>query len=131
MYNILKQITMVDKKFHCYVRKECEKLGINQSYHGIIMMLGRFECLSQQALSDKLYLSKPTISITLQKMEMQNIIVRKQDETDARIINVSLTEEGKVLDEKIKSVFASLEKEVALALGEDVEVFNSSDPAIS
>jgi len=120
---ILREISMTSKRFHCYVRRRCEQIGIPSSYHPIIMCLSRNGEMSQQELVDKLHLSKPTISLTLQKMEQDGYIKRVQSSMDARITNVSLTAEGKKIDELIKEVFNEVENKVFEILGEKKDNF--------
>lgn len=120
---ILKEITMTSRRFHCYVRRHCEKIGIPSSYHAIIMTLSMNGEMSQQDLVDRLKLSKPTISLTLQKMEQDGYIKRCQSDKDARITLVSLTDEGYKKDEAIKEVFHELENKVSNVLGDKKDKF--------
>lgn len=116
---ILRNISKTSKIFHEYVRYECEKLGIPSSFHGVIMHLARENGQSQLELSKKLMLAKPTITITLQKMEQLGYIERKQDETDARVIRVYLTPTGKALDDEVRNIFIRIENKVASVLSVD------------
>ena len=116
---ILRNISKTSKIFHEYVRGECEKLGIPASFHGVIMNLARCNGQSQLELSQKLMLSKPTITITLQKMEQLGYIERLQDEQDARITRVYLTNSGKELDNKIINIFKKIEEKVSSVLSEE------------
>lgn len=116
MNNLMKEVGCTTKKFHQLVKNKCESMGINSSFRGIVMILGRYGEMSQVELGEKLMLSKPTISITLQKMETQNLIKRTQSKDDARIMVVSLTEDGLLLDQKIKDVFTELEMAISNSL---------------
>ena len=116
MNNLMKEVGCTTKKFHQLVKNKCELMGINSSFRGIVMILARYGEMSQVELGEKLMLSKPTISITLQKMETQNLIKRTQSKDDARIMVVSLTEDGLLLDQKIKDVFTELEMAISNSL---------------
>ena len=116
---ILRNISRTDRLFHNYIRSECEKIGINSSFQGIIRILSRENGLSQLELAKRLVLSAPTISLTLQKMEYLGYISRRQDTTDARITRVYLTEEGFKMDDKIKALFRKLEERINLIVSEE------------
>lgn len=116
---ILRNISKTSKIFHEYVRSECEKLGIPASFHGVIMNLARSNGQSQLELSNKLMLSKPTISLTLQKMEFLGYIERHQDAVDARITRVYLTELGYSLDNEVRNIFKRIEEKVSNVLSEE------------
>ena len=107
---VLKSIARTGRIFHAYIRQECDKIGINCSFQGIIGMLSRGNGLSQLDLSKKLVLAAPTVSLTLQKMEYEGYIERKPDESDARITRVYLTEKGFAVDEQIRQIFKKVEK---------------------
>ena len=119
MNNLMKEIACTNKKFHMLVKRKCESAGINSSYRGIIMILSRYGDMSQVELGEKLMLSKPTISLTLKNMERDNLIKRIPKEDDARIMVVSLTDDGILLDQKIRSVFDEIEKNISDSLSDD------------
>lgn len=126
---VLRNISKTSKTFHNYVRCECEKIGINFGYQGIIMKLGKQNGQSQLDLSKGLMLSAPTVSLTLQKMEYEGYIERKQDDVDARITRVYLTDKGFEMDEKIRQIFKKVEMmvEEALPKNKQDELFEMLD----
>ena len=109
---ILRTISCTTRRFHNYVRSECDKIGISSSYQGIIMVLSKNNGASQQDLAKTLVLAKPTISLTLQKMEYEGYIERRQDEQDARVTRVYITDKGLDANAKIKSIFKKMEKRI-------------------
>ena len=116
---ILRNLTKTDRLFHCYVRNECDKIGINASFQGIIRVLSRENGLSQQELANRLILSKPTISLTLQKMEYLGLIERRADEEDARVTHVYLTDKGMEVNEQIIGIFKKVEGRIEAVMPED------------
>ena len=116
---ILRNLTKTDRLFHCYVRNECDKIGINASFQGIIRVLSRENGLSQQELANRLILSKPTISLTLQKMEYLGLIERRADEEDARVTHVYLTDKGMKVNEQIIGIFKKVEGRIEAVMPED------------
>ena len=106
----LMKISEVSRMSHKLMRSDSEKLGYNQTYRLIIFYLShKNDAATQAELVEYSKLSKPTISLTLQKMESEGLIIRKQDEKDLRNVRVYLTEEGR----KTEKVF--------LQIGEDIE----------
>ena len=116
---ILRNLTKTDRLFHCYVRSECDKIGINASFQGIIRVLSRENGLSQQDLATRLVLSKPTISLTLQKMEYEGLIKREADEIDARVTRVYLTEKGFEINDQIINIFKKVEGRIEAVMPEE------------
>lgn len=110
---VLKSIARTGRIFHAYIRQECDKIGINCSFQGIIRILSKENGLSQLDLAKKLVLAPPTVSLTLQKMEYVGYIERKPDADDARITRVYLTEKGFSVDEQIIAIFKKVEKRMA------------------
>ncbi len=106
----LMKMSLISRVSHKLMRNESEKMGYNQTYRSIIFFLNNIHDGATQAeLVEHSKLSKPTISLTLQKMESEGLIYRKQDDVDLRNVRVFLTEEGR----KTEKVF--------LQIGEDVE----------
>ena len=116
---ILRNLTKTDRLFHCYVRSECDKIGINASFQGIIRVLSRENGLSQQNLAERLVLSKPTISLTLQKMEYLELIERRPDEEDARVVHVYLTDKGTQVNNQIIEIFKKVEHRIEAVMPEE------------
>ena len=116
---ILRNLTKTDRLFHSFVRSECDKIGINASFQGIIRVLSRENGLSQQELASRLALSKPTISLTLQKMEYLELIERRADEVDARVTHVYLTDKGLDVNNQIIEIFKKVEGRIEEVLSED------------
>lgn len=110
---ILRNVTKTTRMFHSYVRSECDKIGINASFQGIIRHLAHENGLSQQELAKRLVLAAPTISLTLQKMEYEGLIERKADNDDARVTRVYLTQKGFEIDNQIRSVFKKVEDQIS------------------
>ena len=106
----LMKMSEVSRVSYKLMRSDSEKLGYNQTYRLIIFYLThKNDGATQAEIVEYSKLSKPTISLTLQKMESEGLIYRKQDDVDLRNVRVFLTEEGR----KTEKVF--------LQIGEDVE----------
>ncbi|MCL5990588.1 MAG: MarR family transcriptional regulator [Bacteroidetes bacterium] len=68
---------------------------------GILMSLWSKDGITQQVLSATIYKEKTTVVRLIDNMEKRNIIVRVQDPDDRRNNLIYLTEEGKILREKL------------------------------
>lgn len=110
--NVLMLISDIQKMFHNHMREESDKIGINNTYRPVIFFLSRFDEMTQLDLVKRTRLKAPTISLTLRKMEQEGLVKRIVDEDDARKVCVSLTEDGKAYDEKIKGLIKKTEKQI-------------------
>ena len=70
-------------------------------------LIGEFEGMSQEELSEKLYLDKTTVARGLSKLLKGGYIIKKQDEYDKRVYRIFLTDTGKEIVPFIKEVRAA------------------------
>ena len=68
--------------------------------------------MTQQELAKRCHLSTPAVSVALQKMEADGLVLRKHDPTDRRTIHLSLTAAGSALDRKIIRTIEETEQEM-------------------
>ena len=99
---VMMVINELSKLFHDRVRTECDKNGIPSGYRHVLFYLAREDGISQLELVKRTHLKAPTISVSLQKMESEGLVIRKPDDNDQRMIRLYLTEKGKKLDELIR-----------------------------
>lgn len=90
----LMKLLDISKLFKDYMRKESDKIGLKCAYRPILFHLIMNEGLTQAEIAEKTLLKAPTVSLTLQKMEYEGLIVRKTDEEDQRQTRVYSTEKG-------------------------------------
>ena len=78
----------------------------------IMRELAREDGVSQLRLTKLTHLKPSTVSVTLKKMEDEELVVREQNEEDQRMVRVLLTEKGRAHNrrvfEKLKSLDALL-----------------------
>lgn len=72
------------------------------SQFGVLEMLYHLGPLSLGEISEKLLKSTGNITVVIDNLEKQNLVVRVREQQDRRIIRVSLTPEGR---ERIKKLF--------------------------
>lgn len=57
--------------------------------------------MSQRELTESLHLQRASVSEILGKLEVRNLIIREQSETDRRSQDIKLTDEGRKLAEEV------------------------------
>ena len=74
---------------------QLEKLGIGPGQMPVLGELDRHQQLTQRELAEHTHVTAATISGTLKRMERAGLIQRTEDESDARVSIVTLTQRGK------------------------------------
>lgn len=77
---------------------------------GILFALYHNSGLSQRELAKKMKLTPPTITSGIQKMEKLELIERRPDEQDQRIMRLYLTEKAENCIEQIQDVVRQMEE---------------------
>lgn len=73
-------------------------------YHGqanLLLLILQNDGASQRDLSELLDIRPSSLTEMLTKLEQSNLVERKQDEKDQRVMHIHLTGEGKAMAEKI------------------------------
>ena len=102
-------INEISKLFGSQIKAMGDKVGFNPTYRPILFNLSREDGKTQLELARLCYLSTPTISLTLQKMENEGLIRRVSDTADARQMRVYLTEVGRTLDNNMREIINNIE----------------------
>lgn len=85
------------------IREKGDENPISQKSGRLLLMeLAKKDGRTQLDLVNATHLKAPTISVALQKLEHEGIVLRKPDEYDLRATRVFLTEKGRQLDNKIQ-----------------------------
>ncbi|MCM0150079.1 MarR family winged helix-turn-helix transcriptional regulator [Photobacterium galatheae] len=84
--------------------------ALNLTYPQYLVMLVMWEkqCLSVKALGEQLHLDSGTLTPLLKRLESKGLVSRRRSETDERVREISLTEEGKAMQQHATEVPASL-----------------------
>ena len=110
----------INKMFINIVKTSTEKMGINPTYRYIFYVLTcNSEGVNQSEICKNTHLKAPTISLTLQQMENEGLIIREKCLADCRSIIVKLTEKGRKLDQEIKLIFKKHEDILKSSLTND------------
>lgn len=89
-----------------------EQMGVGPGQVPILSQLNYHGELTQRELAEHTHVTAATISGTLKRMEKAGIIYRTDDNRDARVSIVRLTEKGKVVAEQARQQFVSVDREL-------------------
>ena len=76
------------------------QLGITYPQYLVLMVLWENDCLPVNDIAHRLMLETNTVTPLLQRMEKQGIVSRRQGERDKRQQIVSLTQQGRAMEEQ-------------------------------
>lgn len=88
--------------------------GLTTPQFGVLEALHHLGPLPLGALAEKLLVTGGNVTYVMDRLEEQGLVVRERSEEDRRVVNASLTEEGRAL---IQEVFPGHATFVAEALG--------------
>ncbi len=114
-------INDVSKLFHDKLRNYNEQVGISDGYRHILFCLAREEGRTQYEISKRTHLKAPTVSVALQKMEVDGLVERHTDKEDQRQSRVYLTAKGREYSMMFYQNLKKTEAQVVGALSEDEE----------
>lgn len=80
----------------------CMNINMSNSHYQIIFVLNRLGELSVTEISKKVCISKPQMTVLIDKLIIDGLVERKPSDVDRRVINISLTEKGKEFVEQYK-----------------------------
>ncbi len=82
--------------------------GAHPAQAHCLKILGRRDGISQRELAEALYLSPPTVTSMLQRMERAGTIARRPDPDDGRITRVYLTPLGRDRERELQRVLGAV-----------------------
>lgn len=100
----------ISRLTHEKIRADCP--DIQHSFRLIMMELARRDNVTQLDLVRATHLKAPTISVTLRKMEKDGLVSRRPDDYDLRVTRVTLTENGRALDNQVLNRFREEERRI-------------------
>ncbi|MFY9380916.1 MAG: MarR family winged helix-turn-helix transcriptional regulator [Eubacteriales bacterium] len=92
---------------------------MQNSYRLILIQLAIREGRSQLEIAHATHLKPPTISVTLQKMEADGLVVRYVDRNDMRTTRVYLTEKGRDINRRVQSHIRAVDEIATSGLTEE------------
>ncbi len=79
-------------------------LGLTYTQYIVLLVLWEHDGVSVTEIGEKLMLDNGTLSPLLKKMEQAGYVARRRCREDDRVVEITLTEAGKVLQEKAKDI---------------------------
>lgn len=79
-------------------------LGLTYTQYIVLLVLWEKDGISVSEIGEKLRLDNGTLSPLLKKMENAGYVERRRCRTDDRVVEITLTEAGRMLQEKAKDI---------------------------
>ena len=79
-------------------------LGLTYTQYLVLLVLWEEDGLSVSEIGRKLMLDNGTLSPLLKKMEQAGLVARRRSSEDDRVVEITLTEEGRALQDRAKDV---------------------------
>ncbi len=90
LYSVERIVAAMEKEPKYY---GTEELLYSNEVH-TLKMVAQYEGMTQKELTDKMFRTKGATSVMIKKLEKKGLIIRKEDEKDARVLRLYLTEKG-------------------------------------
>ena len=91
LYSVERMVSAMEKEPKHY---GTEELLYSNEVH-TLKAVAQQEGITQKELTDKMFRTKGATSVMIKKLEKKGLIARREDEKDARVLRLYLTEQGK------------------------------------
>ncbi|HST05006.1 MAG TPA: MarR family transcriptional regulator [Chloroflexia bacterium] len=95
------QMMRVSDKMERLSNEHIRCLGMTGAQFDVLAQLSTHEGISQQALSEKLFVTKGNVCGLIGRMEQRDLVKRRPDPNDKRANLLFLTEKGRALAERV------------------------------
>lgn len=102
----LNQLTLLHRM---KIYKVAGEWGLYAGQKIILDFIIKNDRCTQKELAERLFVSQPSIAMSVKRMEKAGLIKREQDENDLRINRLSATEKGTILAEKCRRDFDDID----------------------
>jgi len=101
------------------VYEELDLKGLKERHFKYLKEIDRRQSVTMSEFAEAFELSKPTVTEMMQRFEETGVITRKRCDEDGRVVNITLTDRGKLLaktnrlesDRAIDKIYARLKEE--------------------
>ena len=109
---IVKYFILAARSHHHLFERKVSEFGVHRSQHKILMFLSRHgeSITTQKDIAKNFDISAAAVAVSVRKLETDGLISRIADERDNRSNIISLTEQGKKVVEKTKSLISSIDE---------------------
>lgn len=105
-------LSVSQHKVFKYYGKLLEKSGVTPAQAGILTCVWSQAQITPKEIGQKLYLEAPTVSGILDKMQKLDLITRRTDPENRRVVFVAATAKADALKKDIEQATAQLNEEV-------------------
>ena len=100
-------------------REYLEKFGLYYGQPRVLKTILENDSITQSELVEKLNVTKESVSISLKRLSQNHLVNKTRDESDKRIIRLSLSEKGKQITEDSFAGINQLNQELFASLDEE------------
>lgn len=104
LYAILRCLS---RQMHRFSHKAEHKQGLYHGQYKLLQIVAQNAGIVQRDLAEQMDMRPPSMTEAIGRMEQLNLIMRRQDEKDQRLMHMYLTDEGKKI---VKATFKSEEE---------------------
>jgi len=97
VYSLAKEIVSRYRPF-------LEELDVTYPQYLVLLVLWEHRQQTVSQIGEKLHLDSGTLTPLLKRMEQKNLVTRMRDTGDERVVNILLTPEGSLLQQRAKVV---------------------------
>lgn len=112
----------VARLFHEELRQRIAPLGIVPGQFPVLLALWEQDGITQKALLTMIDVEQATMANTLNRMERDDLIVRKAHPNDARARNIYLTERAKALKADAYAIASDINHMALAGLSDDDQI---------
>jgi DNA-binding MarR family transcriptional regulator len=93
-----------------YLQPVVETEGISKGQFWVMHVLSNCETGSVNDVAQRLSLSAPSVSVTVDQLEKAGLVTRVRSASDRRTVNLTLTAKGRMVEER---VWGKIERQIA------------------
>ncbi|MBR6800598.1 MAG: MarR family transcriptional regulator [Eubacteriaceae bacterium] len=106
---------LMDRVSHMFFSRHfslLERIDVHPGQVPLLLTVNDESGLSQKELANKLFVSAPTITVSMKRLENAGLIEKRPDEKDARIMRVYITQKGIETAAELHRITETLEEEM-------------------
>ncbi len=105
----------LSRQFTARYRPMLEKLDMTYPQYLVMLVLWKEKSITVKELGNRLYLDSGTLTPLLKRLEQKGLLTRQRDAADERSVIVTITTEGKEIQQKAKKIPEALGKCMSVA----------------
>jgi DNA-binding MarR family transcriptional regulator len=117
--SLIGKLSHISHNFKQIRFSQFEEIGLYPGQPRLLHSLAEKDGISQRALAQQMNITPATLTRMLQRMEKNNLIIRKADEKDQRIILVYMTDTARETLKKLDRINEKTEEDIFGTLNED------------